>query len=314
MKTILITGANGLIGKELTATLLEKGYNIIATDKTISPFVGKPNFSYIQCDITDKGKIAGVIEGSKIDALIHLACSADNDFGAQITEKEFETSRAADKYLYKSAIAANIKDIFVLSTTQIYATPKTREPINELAPERPYSNYAKLKQETEKALVASLKKGTSNAIIMRIAPIYTKDFIKNLHSRIYDAKEGIAFLYGEGEYSFTFCCLYNLIDFIYGILTQDGSIQYQGLYNICDSRQTSAKEIVDFEREYHRLGPVIQRNYMMETVKNTFLTANKSPKVYYRYADPSTLTSSIAISNKKALRFATFRWKLSNTK
>ena len=314
MKTVMITGASGLIGRELTGMLLQKGYNVIATDKTVSPFVGQPNFSFMQCDIVDKGKLASLIEGSKIDSLIHLACSVDNDIPSVITDKEIDDSRGTDKYIFKTAVGANIKDILLLSTTQIYATQKTREPIRETADEKPMSYYAEMKADSEKALVNNMKKGNTKVVIMRAAPIYTRKFPDNLHSKIYDFKDGVAYLYKEGEYGFSFCCLYNLIDFVIGILGHDGSYQYQGVYNIADTRPITARQIVEFEREFHHLGAVIQRNYSTDAVKATISGAGKRPKTDYRYVDMGTVTSNIYIDNTKAQRISTFRWNLTNTK
>ena len=315
MKTVLVTGASGLIGRELTSVLLQKGYKVIGTDKNASPFAGQPNFSFIQSDIVDKGKLGSVFEGSQIDALVHLACSADNDYSTIIDDKEMNDCRSVDKYLYKLAISTGVKDIILLSTTQVYAPQKTREPIRETADEKPISNYAKMKSDSEKEFVTLIKKSNSTkGVIMRVAPIYTRNYVENLHARVFDPKDQVAFLYREGEYNFSFCCLYNVLDFITGILGQDGSYQYQGIYNVCDSRPITARQIVEFEREFHHLGAVIQRNFGADTVKNALTSAGKRPKVDYRYVDLATILNNIFYDNTKAQRISTFRWNLSNTK
>lgn len=315
MKTVFITGANGLIGRELTQQLLEKGYNVFATDTTPSPFVGKPNYTFVQTNVFDKGKITPILESGRINSLIHLACSVDNDFPSEINDKEMGDSRSADKYIYRSAASAGVRDIIILSTTQIYAVQKTREPIRETADEKPVTNYAKMKSESEMALAAAVKNfSNTKAVSMRVAPIYTKEHNQNLHDRIYDYKDRVAYLYGEGLYSFSMCSLYNVIDFIIGVLNQDGKYQYQGVYNICDSKPITAKEIVEFEREFHHLGPVIQKSEGVESIKSTFLLGNKKAKNDYRYIDPATVTNSIMYDNTKAQRISTFRWNLYNTK
>ena len=155
MKTIFVTGAAGMIGKAVVEMLLQKGYNVIGTDTAPAPFEDNQNFSFVQCSITDKEKITGVLNGSKIDMLIHLACTVDNDFPDVLSSDEEKTSAAVDKYLYKAAEAAGVADILMLSTHQIYAPQRTREPIREAAAERPSSIYAKLKADSEKALVTS---------------------------------------------------------------------------------------------------------------------------------------------------------------
>ena len=314
MSTVLITGASGFIGKATTEHLLSKGYNVIGTDSKPSPFIGQPNFNFVSAECYDKGKILPIIEGTPLDAVIHLACSVDNDFPSIIGDKEMNDCRGVDKFIYKSVTSRNIKTLIMLSTTQVYAIPKNREPVRETFDEKPTTNYAKMKAESEKAFISCLKKSETKAVIMRVAPVYTKDYPQNLHDKIYDYKDEVAFLYREGEYAFSFCNLYNLLDFIAGALVQDKNTQYQGIYNVCDTRPISAKEIVEFEREHHHLGAVIQRNYSMDAIKSALPGAGKRPKMDYRYVDLSTITNNINFDNTKATRMCTFRWKLSNTK
>ena len=314
MKTILVTGAAGLIGTAVCDMLLQKGYNVIGTDKAPSPF-DNPNFTYVQCSLSDKDQITGIINRNKIDVLIHLGCTVDNDFPDVLSANEEKESAAVDKYLYKAAEAAKIADIMMISTHLVYAPQKTREPIRESSPEKPGSIYGKIKLDSEKALTAALKKSSSKSIIMRVCPIYTKDFYENLKAKIYDPKDGCAFVYGYGDYGYSFTCLYNIVDFIYGILTCPQGITYHGIYNVCDSKPIAAKDIVETLRSEHKIGAVISRNYGSDTVKGAVaLFGSKAAKTDYRYNDISIACSNISYDNTKAQRIATFRWKLSNTK
>ncbi|MCM1524679.1 MAG: NAD(P)-dependent oxidoreductase [Ruminococcus sp.] len=313
MKTILITGAAGLIGKTVAGALLQKGFNVIGTDKAPSPFEDNPNFSYIQCSVTDKDKINGIINGSKIDMLLHLACTADNDFPDVFGPAEEKESSAADKYLFRSAESAGIADIIMISTYQVYAVQKTREPIRETADEKPVTVYAKIKACTERALANALKKSRTKGVIMRVCPVYTKDFTDNLKAKVFDEKENCGYVYGYGDYSYCFTCVHNISDFVYGILTADEKINYTGIYNVCDTKNTAAKDIIEFLRGEHKIGAVLTRNYSTENVKNTIF-GSKEAKTNYRYNDISVACSNITYDNTKAQRIATFRWKLSNTK
>lgn len=315
MKTILVTGAAGMIGKAVVEMLLSKGYNVIATDKAPDPFGGNDNLSYIQCPISDKDKITGILNGSKVDILIHLACTVDNDFPSVLSSDEEKESAAVDKYLYKAAVSANLSDIIMISTHQIYAPQKTREPIRETMTEKPTTIYAKLKADSEKALAAALKKASTKGVIMRVCPIYTKDFTDNLKAKVYDPKDGCAFVYGYGDYGYTFTCLYNIVDFINGILTCPAGISYTGVYNVCDSKPIQAKEIVETLRNDHKIGAVMSRNYGSDAVKGAAaLFGSKAAKTDYRYNDLSIACSNISYDNTKAQRISTFRWKFTNTK
>lgn len=313
MKTILITGAAGLIGKTVAEALLQKGFNVIGTDTPPSPFKDKPNFSYIQCSIAEKDKINRIISGSKIDVLVHLACTVDNDFPDVMGAAEEKESSAADKYLFKSAESAGVKDIIMISTYQVYAVQKTREPIRETAIEKPATVYAKIKADTEKALANALKKSATKGVIMRVCPVYTKDFTDNLKAKVFDEKENCGYVYGYGDYSYCFTCVYNISDFVYGILTCDEKINYTGIYNVCDTRPIAAKDIIEFLRNEHKIGAVLTRNYSTDNVK-VAIFGSKEAKNRYRYNDVSVACSNITYDNTKAQRIATFRWKLSNTK
>ena len=315
MKTILVTGAAGMIGKAVTEMLLSKGYNVSATDNAPDPFGEQENLTYTQCPVTDKDRITGLINSSRADVLIHLACTVDNDFPDVLSSEEEKVSAAVDKYLFKAAVSANFKDIMMISTHQIYAPQKSREPIRETMPEKPSTLYAKIKSDSEKTLSASLKKGDTKGVIMRVCPVYTKDFTDNLKAKVYDPKDGCAFVYGYGDYGYTFTCLYNIVDFINGILTCPSGISYPGIYNVCDSKPIQAKEIVEVLRNDHKIGAVMSRNYSSDAVKGaTFLFGSKASKTDYRYNEVGIACSNISYDNTKAQRISTFRWKLSNTK
>lgn len=314
MKTVFLTGASGLMGSELAEALLSKGFKVIGVDNTPGSGTDDPNYTFIQASVDNKDAVIKAMNENSADVLVHLACTVDNDLLNVITPAHEKQSGAVDKFLYKAAVTAGISDIILVSTHQVYAHQKTREPIRETADEKPSSAYAKMKYDSEKALAKALKGSSSKGVIARVCPIYTKDYAPNLHAKIFDPKDGCSYIYGYGDYGFSFCCLYNLIDFIIGILTVSAGINYQGVYNVCDSKPILAKEIVDFERQYHKLGAVIQRNYGSDAVKSALAFGSKSAKIDYRYNDLSIVCSNVSYDNTKAQRISTFRWKLSNTK
>ncbi len=314
MKTVFVTGASGMIGLALTEALLQKGCKVIGTDSKPNNFINSPNYSFVQASIEDKGNIVNVLNGSSIDVLVHLACSVDNDFPSVLTSAEEKISSAVDKYLYKAAVDAGVGDIILLSTYQVYAPQKTREPIRETSDEKPVTVYGKLKFDSEKTLSKVVVKSAScKGVIARVCPIYTKEFTDNLKAKVYDPKESCSFIYGYGDYGYSFCCLYNFIDFVNGILNVANGINYQGIYNVCDTKPIAAKDIVETLRQDHKIGAVVQRNLGSEGIKGMF-NFGGAAKNDYRYNDMSTVCSNISYDNTKAQRISAFRWKLANTK
>lgn len=316
MAGIFITGASGMIGMYLTSNLLQKKHKVIAIDSKPNDFVGKdPNYTFIQCDITDKTAVSEILDKyhNDVQTLVHLACSVDNDIDSFVTDVEVKTSKVCDKYLYKAATNARVKNIVLLSTTMVYGTPKGREPIRETSDTKNSSNYAGMKLDSEKALIKEVKKTSVVPVIARVAPIYTSEYTQNLRDKVYDQKDDVAFIYKDGEYGFSFCCVFNLIDFINGIINIPQG-RYDGTYNVADTRQITATEILDHEREHHRIGAVIQRNMTGDAIKSMVPIGKNRQKTDYRYFDPSTIFNNWNIDNTKAQRVATFRWNLKNTK
>ena len=258
----------------------------------------------------------GIFEKERIDAVVHLACSVDNDLGPIITEKQMEESRVCDKFLFKLAISKEVEKILVLSTTQVYAVPEGREPIREGDDEKPVTNYAKMKSETERAFAADLRH-VKNVIgcIMRVPPVYTLEMHDNLLAKITDPKDHTNFVYRTGEYGFHFCCVHNLADFILCYLRQADSPSCTGVYNVADKNLIMASEIVNFISKNGRLGPVLQRNPGKDIFSSIFKFKNsKEEKTNYRYLDFSTITKNTMYDTNKASRYCPFRWDLSNTK
>lgn len=315
MSTALVSGACGLIGEKVCSGLLKKGYRVIAVDKSESEYnKNKENYVFFQAEQTDKEKYTEAFKSEPIDFFIHLACSADNDFDNIIDDHCMGLSRSCDRFVYKLATEMQVSQIIMLSTTQVYEVKKSREPVREDDGVKPSTNYGRLKGESEKALSFNIKKAKNiRCCVIRVPQIYTKDFIPNLHSKIVDPKDNIAFLYRTGDYGFHMCCLHNLVEFILGFMVSDPEIGLTGIYNVADPQPITAEEIVCFMREYHRLGPVVQRNFTADSFLSKF-SGKKSEKTDYRYLDVSNMLNNNRIDTNKAKRLSPFRWNISNTK
>ncbi|MDR0904054.1 MAG: NAD(P)-dependent oxidoreductase [Ruminococcus sp.] len=314
MRNVLITGVSGLIGTEVANTLLNKGFTVVGTD-TRPPSISNPAFTFMQASPDDKAAFVGIFGKANCDALVHLACSCDNDLPPLITKDEIKLAASCDKFIYDLAVKERYKDILLLSTHMVYAVQKTREPIRESSDVKPTHMYGEIKADSEKTLSKAINKSNTNGVIMRMPQMYTKTFLDNLHSKLWDPKDNCFFIYGYGEYGFSFCSLYNLCDFVLGVLAgANGMSNYTGVYNICDTKPLLAKDMLEFLKVNSKVGAVVQRNYGTDAVKAAMAFAGKTSKSDYRYNDIGIICSNISYDNTKAQRIAPFRWKLSNTK
>ncbi len=316
MQTVLVTGGCGLIGRHICSGLLKKGYAVVATDINEDPYNdGKLNYSFEQCDPSDKNAISDIFERYKINILIHAACTVDNDLGPIVTDKEINMSKQCDKFIYRYAMTEGAEKIVLISTAQLYEYPKTREPIREDADIKTSTNYAVLKYNAEKALVSEmLHHKEVLCCITRIPPVYTLNFTENLVSKITDPKDGTKFVSGKGQYGFQLCCVHNLVDFVLCYLRNADDLKYAGTYNVSDKLLTTAADIISFMRENHHLGTVVQKSPGGAISKLKGIFGNKEEKTNYRFLDLTKLENNNMLDTTKASKFVTFRWDIHNTK
>ncbi len=80
MKTVLVTGSNGLLGQKLTEKILNEGrVKLIATSKGANRYPMSDGFEYAELDILNNQQVKDVIERYKPDAIIHTAAMTNVD-------------------------------------------------------------------------------------------------------------------------------------------------------------------------------------------------------------------------------------------
>ncbi|MDE5583320.1 MAG: NAD(P)-dependent oxidoreductase [Ruminococcus sp.] len=317
MNTVLVTGGCGLIGRYICSGLLKKGNTVIAVDENENGYnEGKLNYSFIESACDDKDSYEKIFRENKIDIVIHASCTVDNDFGPTVTETQMAISGVCDRFIYDYALNNGVREFILLSTYQVYDFQKTREPVREDHKLKPVTNYACLKLESEKAFITELQKHKEViGCIIRLAPVYTHDFIDNLMSKIKDPKDNSVFVAGTGQYGFQLCCLHNLVDFIMCYVKSADDSSYTGTYNVCDKHLTTASDIIAFMRENYHLGTVVSRNTggTISKIKGIF-SKNSDEKENYRYLDLNKLENNNMLDYTKAMKIAIFRWDIKNTK
>jgi UDP-glucose 4-epimerase len=319
MAKILVTGACGLIGEKICSGLLKRDNNeIIGTDKEPSEYnEGKERYTFVKAGARDRAVFEELFKKEQIDILVHCACTADNDLTNIIKDEDVKESAAYDDYLYTLAVSSGVKKALLVSTSQVYEFPKSREPIRETDKLKIDSNYAKLKREAEKKFGDVIK--TNPEVIgaaLRVAPVYTSDFTDNLLAKIYDPENDSLYVYYSGDYGFHFCCLHNLVEFIMCYIKYAEDRTYSGLYNIADTHICSARDIISFARARKTYGAAVQRNVNKDKFKNMLgkFTSKNDQKTNYRYNDMETFFNNNVLDGTRARKLINFKWNLENTK
>jgi len=150
---LLITGAAGFIGSNLTEYMLEKGYTVIGLDNyatgfehNIHSFLTHPNFSFIHADIRDLDAFVYAAQG--VNCILHQAAlgSVPRSIKDPLTSNEVNVNgflnllEAAKKNRVKRVVYAASSSTYGDSTT----LPKVEENIG-----KPLSPYAVTKYVNE---------------------------------------------------------------------------------------------------------------------------------------------------------------------
>lgn len=153
MKTILVTGSNGLLGQKITQQILSaRQFNLIATSKGPNRYPVKAGYVYVDMDILDPAVVKNVIEIHKPDAIIHTAAMTNVDTCEDQKELAYRLNVEAVRTLVDQCQRHNIQLVH-LSTDFIF--DGADGPYDELAAPNPLSYYGKTKLEAEEVIKTS---------------------------------------------------------------------------------------------------------------------------------------------------------------
>ncbi len=162
--TVLITGANGLLGQKLCRHF-SSSYKVIATDLHPQNLVSSPNSSYESLDLTDRRALQFYIRFYNPWAIINAAAYTDVD-GCEINKDQaWAVNVGGIKNLVNVCQAHKIKLVHV-STDFIF--DGERGPYSEDDPPHPVSFYGETKLESENII----KQGGIDFLIVRTNVLY----------------------------------------------------------------------------------------------------------------------------------------------
>ena len=150
MKTILVTGSNGLLGQKITSVILQqKQFKLIATSKGLNRFQIAEGYDYAEMDILDPSQVREVIVKYKPDAIIHTAALTNVDKCEAERELAYRLNVEAVHTLVAICEEFNIQLVH-LSTDFIF--DGAAGPYDELDAPNPLSYYGLTKLEAEEVI------------------------------------------------------------------------------------------------------------------------------------------------------------------
>ena len=191
MKTVLITGVSGFVGRHLSARLLQSGFAVAGFDRTgdsysvLEEFLGKDRAAQVtklQCDLGDSETVAALFAQHRFDAIVHLAGISFPPIGWKDPTMVLEANTRNAVGLLQSARQAGWRGRFLfVSSSDVYGrVSEADQPITEETKVQPDNPYGASKAAAE-LFVKCLSMDGIEAIIARpfnhIGPGQAPDFV-----------------------------------------------------------------------------------------------------------------------------------------
>ncbi|WP_084467161.1 NAD-dependent epimerase/dehydratase family protein [Nocardia arthritidis] len=159
---VLVTGANGYLGRAVVHLLSRAGHEPIAmVRKRISPTQSTARVA----DLLDDAALREALDGA--EAVCHLAGLTRARESMTEPLRYFRVNTGGTIALLEAMAAAGVSRIVFASTGSIYGTPE-RQPMTESLPDAPPHPYAASKLAAEWALHAQAGTGRLSAAVLRL--------------------------------------------------------------------------------------------------------------------------------------------------
>jgi UDP-glucose 4-epimerase len=210
---VLITGAGGFIGKNLSSALASNGCDVRAMlrGKSGEKFEGAFDFIHI----TDIATFDGWSDALRdVDVIVHLASmvSLKNDRSVNALNAYRRVNVQGTRRLAEAAIRASVRRIVYISTIKVNGDFTSGEPFTELNIPSPGDAYSISKWEAEQVL--NDLSGTMEIIIIRPPMVYGPGVKGNLLQLMKCIEKGIPLPFKNIRNKRSLISLDNLVDAI----------------------------------------------------------------------------------------------------
>ncbi|MBW1796051.1 MAG: NAD-dependent epimerase/dehydratase family protein [Deltaproteobacteria bacterium] len=302
---ILITGANGFIGKALCIRLASdnKVIGVYHRKKPDTP----TNIVWEQADLTDYNSAGAIREKYSPAVVVHCAGLAHQKIGAV----DFSTymranSEAATENLARAASKGNPAVYFIfLSSVSVYGEDNLNMPVSEDSKCQPSSDYAFSKLDAERRLLALFDAGIIGDLsILRLAPVYDRDWSFNLDRRVLAPLNMAYIRFGSGLQRMSALARPNLVDFIHFLLHRSAATPGVDILNVCDAEAYEFNKVVQvFKNSGSRPNRHIVSVPLPIVWLATRIAGSLSPdKRGWLYSCYDKLASSLVFDNEKLLK------------
>lgn len=159
-KTVLVTGAAGFIGCEVSLILLAKGYRVVGIDNMNSYYqvslkedrlkrLENPNFSFVKMELSDGVSMRTLFEKERFDGVVHLGAQAGVRYSLQNPQAYIDSNVTGFLNVLECCRAFPVSHLVYASSSSVYGR-NTKTPFCTDDPVcMPSSLYAATKRSNE---------------------------------------------------------------------------------------------------------------------------------------------------------------------
>ena len=161
METVLVTGAAGFVGSNLSWALLKDGYKVVGVDnfddtyepsfkeEHVAPLLNDPHFELVRLDIRERNTLIDLFKKVKPSLVAHLASKVDTRAAVEQASLYVENNILGTLNVFDAAREVEVKNIVFVSSSSVYGN-STTPPWREDAPaDRSISPYGATKRAAE---------------------------------------------------------------------------------------------------------------------------------------------------------------------
>jgi Nucleoside-diphosphate-sugar epimerases len=237
MKSILITGAYGFVGKNVAAYLKEQtDFEIHGLDiLNCATALYHKQFTW---------KYQEDIDWDTVDTVIHLAGKAHDTKNTSDAQSYFDVNYGLTKHIFDLFLQSNAKTFIFFSSVKAAADTVEGAPLLESHKANPQTPYGQSKLQAEEYIQSEIKKVESagkRVYILRPCMIHGPGNKGNLNLLYRVVRKGIPYPLGAFENKRSFTSMDNLC-FVLKQLIQENV--ESGIYQIGDDEALSTNEVV----------------------------------------------------------------------
>lgn len=234
MIKLLISGINGFVGKNLTAYLAQKDYEISSLSRTLNSKNDDGNSDLTWNDL------AG-IKGYSFQSIIHLAGKAHDIKNTSDPQSYFEINTGLTKTLFDQFLLSDARDFIYFSSVKAVADTVDGELKEEVLP-NPKTPYGQSKQAAETYLLNQVLPAGKRVFILRPCMIHGPGNKGNLNLLYEFVRKGVPFPLAAFENQRSFLSISNLNYIIEQILSRPELPD--GVYNLADDEALSTNQVI----------------------------------------------------------------------